>query len=504
MIEDVEYLEENSVKNSQVVYVDSRKRDKYLYPTPGEYVISFEQPFKLVYGFDVIDSTIPVTMYNIDKYNNTLYFTVVSKSGSSVVPINSETYFTEISKCASYIDFFNNKSVNTKVVIGNELDLSPFISAVVSPSEDYIVYYRNILTTTEIIKRTTQIDSEFYFFTFNGDKYAIRDTILNQPIIEILDSGDFFLYINNNSVDLVYFEKHYANLSIVTSIQNSGSFIISISGYLLSLELGNYDIISLIGALNDILNNITVDVSSTTPEPKRQAKLQFTSSNFMIMNVANANSKIFESLGFDQYPQTSTNYKGWIIGDNYLIYGSVFDTSINQYKIASPGLISLLGERFAILRIKEVEDHLYSSYAYMAMTPGIGMFKMASSFGGITNLRFDYVTVIQKPFHPIGKLSRLSIRFETSSGDLYDFKGVNHQLLFNIKYYSPARKEKFTKSILNPNYEPDIMKYMIKNKNIENKEESDEEEDFYEDERFIEYKKELNKFKYSNDNEYND
>jgi hypothetical protein len=269
---------------------------------------------------------------------------------------------------------------------------------------------------------------------------------------------------------------------------------------MLSIEIGNYDIVTLIGALNDVLNNINVDVSSTTPDPKRQAKLQFTSNNFMIINVANTSSKIYESLGFDIYPTSDpTRYKGWIIGNNYLIYGSVFDSSINQYKIVSPGLISLLGERFAILRIKEIENHLYSSYAYMSMTPGIGMFKMASSFGGITNLRFDYTTVIHKPFHPIGKLSRLSIRFETSKGELYDFKGVNHQLLFNIKYYVPARKEKFTKSILNPNYNPDIMKYMIENRNIEDKEDSDDEEDFYNNDVLKEYNKELNRYKYTND-----
>jgi hypothetical protein len=44
----------------------------------------------------------------------------------------------------------------------------------------------------------------------------------------------------------------------------------------------------------------------------------------------------------------------------------------------------------------------------MDMTPGIGLFKMASAFGGITNLRFDYTTLITRPFHPIGKLSKLS------------------------------------------------------------------------------------------------
>lgn len=499
MIEDVEYLEENSTKKSQIIYIDSKKRDKYLYPTSSEYVINFEQPFKLVYGFDVVDSTIPVTMYNIDKYNNTLYFTTVTKSGSSVIPINIEDYYNEIIYSKSYIDFFNNSLTNNRVIIGEQIDLEPFVSSVVTPDNNYIVYYRNIITTTEIIKKTSQIEDEFYFFTFNQKQFVIRNSTVNENIINILETGDFYIKVNNNSVDLIYFEKHIINLAISNSIQNSGSFIISISSYLVEVQLGNYDIISLIGALNDLTNPMGVDVSSTTPEPKRQAKLQFNSSSYIILNIANKYSKLFESIGFDLFPQSSTEYKPLIIGNNFLIYGSVYDVTINQYKIVSPGLISLLGERFAILRIKEIEEHLYNSFSYMSMTPGIGMFKMASSFGGITNLRFDYVTIIQKPFHPIGKLSKLSIRFETSTGELYDFRGVNHQLLFNIKYYTPDRKEKFTKSILNPNYNPDIMKYFIKNKNIINKEESDEEEEFYDEDILLEYKKQLNKYNYIDD-----
>jgi hypothetical protein len=167
-------------------------------------------------------------------------------------------------------------------------------------------------------------------------------------------------------------------------------------------------------------------------------------------------------------------------------------------------LISLLGERFAILRIKELEDHLYGSYSYMQMTPGIGMFKMAAAFGGITNLRFDYTSVVRKPFHPIGKLSKLSIRFETSSGRLYDFKGVNHQLMVNIKFYVPTQKVKFSKSILNPNYDPNVMEYMSKNKSIQYREDSDDEEEFDQENYYQLYRKELDKYDYSSSGDADD
>ena len=173
-----------------------------------------------------------------------------------------------------------------------------------------------------------------------------------------------------------------------------------------------------------------------------------------------------------------------------------------KYEIKSPGLVSLLGERYAILRIKELDDHLYGSYSYMKMTPGIGMFKMAAPFGGITNLRFDFTSVIRKPFHPIGKLTRLTIRFETSRmGKLYDFKGVNHQIMFNVKFYVPTQKIQFGRSILNPNYEPDFLKYISSNKNIQYREDSDEEEEFDNEKNFRNYKLELQKYDYSSSDE---
>ena len=136
----------------------------------------------------------------------------------------------------------------------------------------------------------------------------------------------------------------------------------------------------------------------------------------------------------------------------------------------------------------------------MNFTPGVGMFKMAASQGGVTNLRFDFVTLVRKPFHPIGKIDKLTLRFETSTGNLYDFKGVNHQLMFNIKFFVPAKKEKFTKSILNPNYDPNIIKYFANNRTMECKEDSDDEDEANadkEDEYYQMYKKELDELDYS-------
>ncbi len=503
MIDDVEYLENNVEKDSQIVYIDSTLRNKYFYPNANEYVVNFDQPFKLVYGFDVLDATIPVTMYNVDAYNNTMSITVVTKNNISLSPIDPKFHFNEIITCKSFIDVFNGED-ESFILVGNEAELNQYLGAVVSPNKKYLMYYRSLTNTTEIIPRTNQTEEEYYFFKFKTVEYGVKKTTLNQDIIDIIDSGEYGLNFNTDStIDLIKYEKNIIDLDAYNAAKAANAYLITIGNYNKSLELGNYDVITIVNDLNDVLNPIFVDVASTTAVPKKQAKLQFTSPHFILVN--SAKGELIKSLGFDSTPSlatTTTSYEGWTIGNNFLVFGSVYESATSRYKLVSPGLISLLGERFAILRIKELEDHLYGSYAYMGMTPGIGMFKMAAAFGGITNLRFDYTTVIKKPFHPIGKLPRLSIRFETASGRLYDFKGVNHQLVVNIKFYVPTQKVRFNKSILNPNYDPNIMNYMAKNRAIENKELSETEQDYDNEDEYLQYKKELDKYDYSSSEDY--
>ena len=52
------------------------------------------------------------------------------------------------------------------------------------------------------------------------------------------------------------------------------------------------------------------------------------------------------------------------------------------------------------------------------------------------------------------------MRFETKDGRLYDFKGVNHTLLFVVRYLKPrVVRPVAVVSTLNENYHPDFMAY---------------------------------------------
>jgi hypothetical protein len=73
-IDDVDYLKKNSIKQNILFIIDSKDRDHVAYPTPSSYTIDLTIPFYNVIGFQLIEASIPRTMYNVDIYNNTLSF----------------------------------------------------------------------------------------------------------------------------------------------------------------------------------------------------------------------------------------------------------------------------------------------------------------------------------------------------------------------------------------------------------------------------------------------
>jgi hypothetical protein len=498
MIEDVNFLLENSEQESIVIYIDSTLRNRNFYADANQFTIQFDQPFKNVFGFEILDGSIPNTMYNIDKHNNLLCLTSV----------NSKTIYTNIQTSQTFINMFNS-SIENYIYIANTTPLTSFITPSPTPTP-YAFFTRNIMNNVTFTLWNKQTSDEYYIFSFNGQKYIVPNTDTNTSLITILSNNEYYIDLVNNR--LYYYDINYYTLVDFLSIPLN-TIIGSIGNFRITLTPGNYDGTSLLTELiaktstnyTDILGNpipITFQNYSNPVEKRGQLRMLATDNNFIIINAKY--STIDEQLGFDANPkdkQENYNYQALTIGDNSKVFGSIQDPTYSDptaYQIVPPGLINLFGERFAILRIEELEDHIFGSYSYMAYTPGIGMFKLASNLGTVTNLRFDYTSLIRKPFHPIGKLDKITFRFETARGNLYDFKGVSYQLLFMIKFLVPSMKNsKFTKSVLNPNYDPNIMNYLSENKTIEYKENSDDEEEFDEDDYYLTYKKELDQFDYS-------
>lgn len=145
------------------------------------------------------------------------------------------------------------------------------------------------------------------------------------------------------------------------------------------------------------------------------------------------------------------------------------ETIEKPHTVTAPGIYSLIGDRYVILKCPEIEQHLYRSRSYEQYTMGLAKFKLSNY--GYDETRLDFTKMPLREFHPIGKLSNMHFRFERPDGELYNFKGINHTITFSIHYYEPIQTKEFTEYSLNPQYDPDIFR------SIQNNESSDDESD---------------------------
>jgi hypothetical protein len=178
----------------------------------------------------------------------------------------------------------------------------------------------------------------------------------------------------------------------------------------------------------------------------------------------------------------------WTSFDNNDIYYALAVRIVvaDEYHVlTAPGIYSLIGPKYIVMRCQEIEEHSFRSLAFTKHHLGLGMIKLGVV--GYSENRMDFNKVPLREFHPIGKLTRLTIRFELPSGELYDFKGVNHNITFAIHYLEPIQQEKFNKSILNPNYDGNYLSYMYTHE--EQEEESDDEPENFDRDELDDYRK---------------
>jgi len=364
-IEDISYLKKNSIKDNIIYTIDSSSRNKNKYLNPNEYTIEFEQPFKYVYGIEILDSSIPRTMYQIDKYNNIFYLYYKS----NITPNNYREMKIEID------------------IRDYELD-------------------DLIFTINRIISENNENDC------------TIR---LRSLTIPASDSSKIFISNENNSTDHPFYLLLYKSSFRETfgfdeeSIHNSNDY-------------------------NKIDEN---DVNFTAIKD---------------LNPDVSNEEIIK------YTFKSGEGKGdW---GKYSINAAFED----YQNIQTPGLVNLVGERHIKIRSNIIEQH-FNILSRSKNSIGLGLFKLGVN--GYSENRFDFTNYKPKDFHPIGKLSKIDFRFETIDGLKYDFKGVNHHFLLNIKFYTPIGNIDNAKYSLNANYNPNLIEYQ--NSQYEKEDYSDEE-----------------------------
>jgi hypothetical protein len=357
-IEDINYLKENSIRQSYTFLVDSKSRDRRVHPEPNEYTLDFTVPFKNVVGIEVVDVSVPKTMYNIDYNNNKLYF-----------------YIYESEYDATISTTVDENGVET-------YDKSVFQYIEVPPG-DY--------TTSSFLEKLRLI--------FSTKGISLDVTAVDTPA---------------ELTNMIYF-------------RSSKPFILDMHQSTMAEILG-FDL-------------------NTSPrlEVGRNGIRRYTYSEYN------------DKPGFEKL---------------YLSCASASVSGLNT--VYAPGMMYLLGNKYIVLKCPEIEQHLYRSLSYTKYNMGLAKIRLNSY--GYNDEKTSFLKVPIREFHPIGKLSKMTLRFETNTGDLYDFKGVNHNLVIALYYYEPKHINMVTQSKLNPDYNPNFVKYLYTQDEQEGESDDDEDE----------------------------
>ena len=640
-IEDINYLRNNSIKQHYTFIIDSVDRDRYKYPNPNKYVIEFNVPFKNVIGLEIIDSSIPRTMYNIDYENNLIYYYIGKKNNdyniiNGIKEIENETNllincdFSQdgyaIIENNKYIELNNNINLyniykrggiggdNIGITFSFKIKVTSNISNIINVNEKYYIlnmgyYHLHLIDDLDnpkigrylysgilvYIKKNIVTPSLYDVIGYdNSDAINIKEVIQgvnleieNHICWTISENNDWRIYISTKSElytkvnnyksinNVFYTEKNigrecnntFNNLTKISELTYKYGWNNNIKLHIKDFKIYNKD---LTGNDIEMCKNNTMNMKNLPIWYKLDSnnindnKLNSGSSKFInyedifikfsieegdytfksfltkydktdtyeigfkkhtdpaevsnLIDIYSMNpfiidmkkSTISENLGFDLYanavpehnnvryinkPINNTNEK--MMKMFYSVNITIHEKQVSNvgvydnYIITSPGIVYFIGNKYILLRCPEIEEHLFGSLSYSKYSLGLAKFRVDNV--GINTERLVITKLPVREFHPIGKLSRLTLIFETSRGTLYDFKGVNHNITFAVYYFEPTQNKFPEGSILNPEYKMNYMEYKYYEEEIEG--DSDEEEiDEYSRDNIDDYIKKENEY----------
>jgi len=259
---------------------------------------------------------------------------------------------------------------------------------------------------------------------------------------------------------------------------------------------GNYTIQTFIPAFNSqmLLNNLSapIQMANLSNPSELTNRIIFTCKNPFILNMSI--SSLAETLGFNLNIKKENDGLLYKYIDKYegntdflKMYHSFYNVNSGLYQIISPGIVFFIGEKYIIIRSPEIEEHAFGSLAYNNYNQGIAKFKVSGV--GFNDEKVELTKIPIREFHPIGKLAKITFRFETADGNLYDFKGINHSITYVIKYYKPllTNMSEF-RPLLNPNYKSNFKDFKYLNEDQELSEDEDKNE-YSRDNMFDKYRR---------------
>ena len=477
-IEDLDYLYQNSVKENIIILVDSAKRNRDYWLEPNEFQIDFADPFKYVYGVEILDLNIPRTVYGVDDDNNTLILYVLSSRGvyeMQTVVLESRDY-----TISELIENINSDLGQMGSVVTCKISMD---SAVDENRKSILEFVSSSTYPFYIDVRASTMGSTLGFDSISQSRYT--NEYAHLPATNVFktgsaDTGDTLDIQSENKYIFgakgVSKDEHTRELDVDTYATTESSFVFAyiFQSITTPIALPAEHFITQIEVRPNTIKTLRLvgsDNAGILPEIQHTLSLSESGDASVFELDANNPSHIF----YAPYVNNADGFTWTIHTDVLLTSAKLKMISINTSKLVSPGIVTLLGDRFVTIHCDEIENHLKGSMMFNTYSPGLAMVNLGVL--GYSQTRNDFYSVNYKEFHPIGKLTNLKFSVRNPLGKLYNFRNVNWHMLICIKFFVPKQKKLFTKSTLNPNYDLNYVQYQISKDGIRTKELQDDSED---------------------------
>lgn len=427
-VEDLHFLEKNSVEDQFIMYVDSSRRDKARDPTPSSYTVTFTEPFRYVIGMEVLDVLVPRTMYNVDTDVNELRV-VFEGLGEITIAVEPMDYDMD-----TIIDGINAAAA-TALKGRAWFRADPKTENPLHTGK--IVFTSNLPFTLDLSASSMRevIGFDEPCRPHHGTMYRYIDRAtpgstpqLSDPVPHVLSEMELPEPVVVRAGDVMIYTFSYPRDCVLVGTGLLGGLAHTVR---LTRTQGGQD--EWPHVLAEVLYRLEITLSSDAE---------------VVSNTVDS--------GLTEFLASRSTAPVSLLARLTLRTGT--------QRMEAPGLAVLTGHRCITLRCPEVEQYINSSYIYGDNSPGIALIKLATR--GYTQQRFDFRSINYRRFTPVAKLAKVTFRFETLNGGLYDFKGCNHTMLVAIKYLEPRAPnafDNFREHSLNPNYNPNFIEYIVNN-----------------------------------------
>ena len=445
-MEDVRFLRENAHEDSYLMVIDSARRDMSAYATPSEYCIEFKNPFKNVFGLDLLDVQLPRSEYTVEEGKNSLVY-VVNEGEKKTVTVPPGDY-NLLQLCEELTTLM--KEEENSDIISAKPHSTPYTktSRIKFVSEYPIELYASKSTLAKSIGFNTATKTFYSVASFDEEATETYTGPFPQAGTDLLDESrvirqSFVSKFAGPVSRIVVYADQGGSPFTATVVNGSGTTMA-----IATIEAGDSE-----AAGVDSINNLVKDQTYYLV-----LKYVPTAPDYLGTTIFVGPSS--DEAGAESATSTVGPWTPLVSGD--AVSGEIH-VNASEYELVSPGLVDLTGEKYVLIRCPEIESFLHRDRAYEKYHPGLGMVKLGNN--GFQEQRFDFVSFpARKLTNPIGKLSQLTFRLEKSDGTLYNARGLNHMLTIVVRYYSIVQgiepSGSNTDKLRNPSYTPNVTHHL--------------------------------------------